>query len=94
MQLTLAAADLEPLVERLVEAVVVRLESERAKFGDALAFSEERAAAMLELEVHVLRDERRRGRIAASKIVGRRIRYAREDLISYLLARRIPADAA
>jgi hypothetical protein len=36
----------------------------------------------------VLRDERRRGRIAASQVVGRRIRYKREDRTAYLAERR------
>jgi Helix-turn-helix domain len=89
MQVSLAAADLEPLVERIIEAVVSRLETVRAAMGDQLAFSEERAAQLLELETHVLRDERRRGRIIASKIVGRRIRYQRADLLQYLAERRV-----
>jgi hypothetical protein len=42
----------------------------------------------MDLEPWVLRDERRRGRIHASQIVGRRIRYTREDLMNYLIARR------
>jgi hypothetical protein len=42
----------------------------------------------LGLHVHQLRDERRRGRIQASQIVGRRIRYLRADLERYLAERR------
>jgi hypothetical protein len=57
--------------------------------GERLAYSEPEAARMLGLEEHVLRDERRRGRISASKIVGRRIRYTREDLTDYLASRRV-----
>jgi hypothetical protein len=37
---------------------------------------------------HQLRDERLRGKITASKIVGGRIRYTREDLVQYLLTHR------
>jgi hypothetical protein len=51
-------------------------------------FIEEEAARLLGLELHVLRDERRRGRIATSQIVGRRIRYTQADLLNYLAARR------
>jgi hypothetical protein len=39
---------------------------------------------LLGLEAHQLRDERRRGRIAASRIVNRSIRYLRSDLMDYL----------
>jgi hypothetical protein len=83
---------LRPLIESVVTKVLARLEDQRAKLpDDRLAFSEEEAARLIGLEPHVLRDERRRGKIAASSIVGRRIRYTRADLIAYLTARRIPA---
>ena len=49
-----------------------------------MAYSEEEAARLLGLNSHQLRDERRRGRTAASQFVGRQIRYLREDLISDL----------
>ena len=46
------------------------------------------AARLLGLEQHQLRDERRRGRLTASRIVNREIRYLRSDLMQYLLRRR------
>jgi hypothetical protein len=79
---------LEPVIRQVVEETLVRLESERARLDGKLAYSEEEAARLLGLAVHVLRDERLRGRITASQIVGKRIRYMREDLIAYLLGRR------
>jgi hypothetical protein len=80
---------LRPLISEIVAEAVRQLEAARAEIPEGrLAFSEEEAARLLGLQPHVLRDERRRGRIAASSIVGRRIRYTREDLMSYLLVRR------
>jgi hypothetical protein len=90
MQVTLSPQDLAPLVETIVERVVARLHADQAALGEAMAFSEETAAKLIELEYHVLRDERRRGGISASRIVGRRVRYTRADLLTYLAARREP----
>jgi hypothetical protein len=86
--LAVDVAALRPLIESVVEATVSRLEAARTALDGKLAYSEEEAARLLGLEPHVLRDERRRGKITASKIVGRRIRYLREDLTAYLLGRR------
>ena len=81
------------LVELVVTQVLARLEGERATFGDhRICYSEGEAAGLMGLEPHQLRDERRRGRITASQIVGRRIRYLREDVVRYLLARRINGE--
>ena len=63
---------------------MARLWDDEARLGDRLAFDEPTAARLLSLEPHQLRDERLRGRITASTIVGRRIRYLREDLLAYL----------
>jgi hypothetical protein len=83
---------LRPLISEIVELTLERLDQARATLpADRLAYSEAEAAALLGLEQHVLRDERLRGRIQASQVVGRRIRYTREDLISYLSGRRFAA---
>jgi hypothetical protein len=79
---------LRPLIQQVVAETVVQLEAERAQLNGRLAYSEPEAAALLGLEPHVLRDERLRGNIVASAIVGRRIRYLRQDLMAYLLGRR------
>lgn len=79
---------LRPLIEEVVAEVLARLETVRPTLDGRLGFSEEEAARLLSLQPHVLRDERLRGRIRASHIVGRRVRYLREDLIGYLLQRR------
>jgi hypothetical protein len=89
LSLQLPAEVLEPLIQRAVEAAILRLEAERVRLGDRrLYYSEEEAAALLGVPSHVLRDERRRKRIAASSIVSRRIRYLHSDLVEYLLGRR------
>jgi predicted site-specific integrase-resolvase len=54
-----------------------------------LAFSECEAAELLGIEPHSLREARRKGAIRASRIVNRRVVYAREDLLRYLAENRI-----
>lgn len=80
--------ELRPLIRAIVAETVASFLPLLEAAGSRLAFSEADAAAMLGLEEHVLRDERRRGRITASQIVGRRIRYSRADLIEYLAGRK------
>src|SRR5262245_42875001 len=92
LALTLDPAALRPLIVEIVGEVVAQLQADRARVAEGrLAYSEPEAAELLGLEPHQLRDERRRGRIAASTVVGRRIRYTREDLLAYLMDRREPA---
>jgi hypothetical protein len=84
---------LRPLIAAVVSEVLAATEGDRARLGDRLCYSEAEAAALLGLGPHQLRDERLRRRIGASAIVGRRIRYTREDLVRYLAERRWRADA-
>lgn len=87
--------DLRPLVQSIVEEILQRLELTRSALPtNRLAWSEPEAAALLGMLPHVLRDERRRGRISASSVAGRRIRYLRSDLEAYLAARRVEAETA
>jgi hypothetical protein len=80
--------ELRPIVAAVVAEVLAQLKDDQAALDGKLAYSEQEAAALLGLAPHQLRDERLRGRIAASSIVGRRIRYLRGDLVGYLMARR------
>ena len=91
MQVNFDSDDLRPLVETVVTECLARLAADEARLGDRLAFDEPTAARMLALEPHQLRDERLRGRITASQIVGRRIRYQRQDLLAYLARNRTEA---
>jgi hypothetical protein len=88
LSLNLSPELFRPLIQQIVSETVARLEADRAQLDGRLAYSEVEAAKMLGLEAHVLRDERLRGGIAASAIVGRRIRYTRGDLLDYLARRR------
>src|SRR5688572_12063481 len=85
---------LRQLIVEVVETTLARLEQAHQYLPERLAFSEAEAAQLVGLQPWQLRDERRRGRIAASQIVGRQIRYRREDLVGYLMRCRIndPAD--
>ena len=91
MQLNLDSDDLRPLIAAVLTECLARLADDEAPMGDRLAFDEPTAARMLSLEPHQLRDERLRGRINASVIVGRRIRYQRQDLLHYLARNRTEA---
>jgi hypothetical protein len=92
LSLHLDPVALQPLVELVVSEVLARVRADEARLADRLAYSEEEASRLLGLETHQLRDERLRGNIAASQIVGRRIRYTRDDLLRYLAARRLNDD--
>jgi hypothetical protein len=93
LQLSIDPAALEPLIRQTVEATIARLDELRGPLGDKLAFDESEAARLLSLEPHQLRDERRRGRVQASVVVNRGIRYLRSDLMAYLLRNRTGVDA-
>jgi hypothetical protein len=82
-------AALRPVIVAVVRETLAALEADRARLGDRLAYSEAEAARLLGLNPHQLRDERLRGRVAASKIVGGRVAYTRADLERYLLERRV-----
>jgi Helix-turn-helix domain len=88
LHLSLPPELLRPLVREVVAEVVAALEQDRAGLGDKLAYSESEAARLLSLHSHQLRDERRRGRIKASTGPGRKVLYAKQDLLNYLAARR------
>ena len=94
-QIPVVADAFRPLLRELVTEAVAALRDSEAKIpqSDRLCYSEGEAARLLGLELHHLRDERRRGRIGASKIVKGRIRYFRSDLMKYLMDRRIEAES-
>ena len=88
VQLEIRRDELRPLIEEVVAETIAKLEAQRDVANGKLAYSEYEAAQLISLTERQLADERRRGRIKASSIVGRRIRYLRSDLITYLLSRR------
>ena len=91
MQLNLDPEELAPLIKTTVQETWARIRDDEQQLGDRLAVDEATAARMLGLERHQLRDERARGRIGSSQIVGRRIRYTKADLLEYLARNRTEA---
>jgi hypothetical protein len=91
MQVMIDPAELAPIIAATVSATLAQIQADNAQLGDRLAIPEPEAARLLSMEPHQLRDERRRGRIAASVVVGKRIRYARQDLLEYMAKRRVEA---
>jgi len=83
MELRIQPEELRPVIE----AVAAELLSRLPPCGERLAYSEKEAAALLGVSYSALRDERMRHRVNAS-VVGRKIRYTREDLLQYLSLRR------
>lgn len=88
LELNLDAELLRPMVKQIVATVLAELDGDESKLGDRIAFSEPEAAALIGLKPHQLRDERLRGRIGASCVVKRGIRYLRSDLMTYLARER------
>lgn len=88
MKIHFSHDELRPLIEQVVREVVLQVKEQETKDAERMAFTEPEAARMLGLNAHQLRDERIRGRIQASAIVGGRIRYQRKDLLHYLESRR------
>jgi len=74
MRIELSADDLAPLVDAIADAVVERLRQGDADGDGRLAHTEAEAAARVGLESHVLREQRRPGRIVpCAARLGRRI---------------------
>jgi hypothetical protein len=80
---------MRPLIAEVVREVFAQVDRDRTAVTEQFCYTEAEAAALLRLHPHQLRDERLRKRIAASAIVGRRIRYLRGDLLRYLTERRV-----
>jgi len=83
MEVKLSRDDIVPIVEAAVAATLERIEGDRAKLNGQLAYTEAQAAALLNVQRHVLRDCRLRGEIAGVK-VGARIQYERGELLAFL----------
>lgn len=82
MHLNLEPDELKPIVEAVVAHVHDLFQTKNGR----LAFDEAEAAELLGVPSTTLRDERLRGRVKAS-LVGRKIRYTRQQLLDYLADR-------
>lgn len=76
--------DLTEDIKRIVVEAIHEIRDQGVLLDDQLAFSEPKAAEKLGLNPWQLADERRRGRIGFSRIVGGQIRYTTRDLTNYL----------
>ncbi|WP_397569045.1 helix-turn-helix domain-containing protein [Schlesneria sp. T3-172] len=88
MQVSIDPESFAPVIAAVVAETIAAIQTDEERLGDQIAFSEQKAARLVDMEPHQLRDERLRGRIGASQIVGRRIRYTRSDLLQYLARNR------
>jgi hypothetical protein len=88
LNLQIDPALIEPIIAAVVAKTIAALDAERAQLNGRLAYPEAEAATLLGLHRHQLRDERLKGRIAASVGPGRKVLYTRQDLLDYLAARR------
>ncbi len=76
----------DEIANRLVDRVVAKLADhlgQQETTPGRMAFSEAEASELLGVEPHVLREQRRLGRIEHSRI-GRRIAYTPEQLADFL----------
>jgi hypothetical protein len=87
MKLSFDEADLRPVIQQIVASTLIQIQSDEAKLGDRLAYTEPQAAAILSIKPHVLRDARLRGEISGSR-VGKRILYERDELLRFLRQQR------
>lgn len=76
--------ELAPLIRQIVAVVLNESEQIKRLLNGKLALPEPEAAALIGLNTWQLRDLRLAGRISYSRIVGGRIRYTLEDLLTYL----------
>lgn len=89
MNLHLEPSQLITLIRSIAAETAAVIHEHHARSDGRLTLTEAEAAYQLGLSERQLADERRRGRITASSIVGRRIRYLRQDLVDYMLRRRV-----
>jgi hypothetical protein len=92
LRLDVHADALRPLARALLAEWLNNIDRVTAKLGDdQLAYTEEHAARLLDLEKYQLRDARLHGKISASHIGAKRVMYLRSDLIAFLMAKRTEA---
>jgi hypothetical protein len=77
-------ADLQPVIAAAVRATLEQIHAEDATLdGERIGYPEAEAAALIGVRSHVLRDARLRGEING-RLVGKKIVYARSELLRFL----------
>lgn len=84
-EIKIDAGELRAVVRAVVAETLAELEARRPDLDGRLAYSEAEAADLLGLKHHQLRDLRLAGKIEFCRVVGRRVRYTREQLLGYLM---------
>jgi hypothetical protein len=85
--LTLDVEALTPLIRAIVAESLAAINAKLP--AEQIGYSEEHAAQVLDLNRWQLRDLRRKGKIRASMVCGKRPRYSRQDLLEYLAKTRV-----
>lgn len=89
MNVDFDAEDLKPLVVLAVREAIQQLGDDDSRLPTGqLAYLEKRAAELLDIPKHSLRDARLRGEIVGVRIGGR-IAYERSELLEYLSRQRL-----
>ena len=84
MKITFDADDLRPIIELVVTETLSRVADTRVD-DDRLAYPESEAAQLCGLETHVLREQRRLGRIEpCAARPGRRVLYTPASIRAFL----------
>ena len=83
MDLKLTADDVRPIVDHILERVLVGVDVLRDPFKERLSLRESEAAEALGLATHQLRDARLRGLVTGKK-VGKSVLYSRKELERFL----------
>ena len=79
---------LQPLIDAAVRTTLAQVEAEGQRLNGHLSFNEARAAEILGIQKHALRDLRLSGQVVGCKL-GARVCYAREELLRLLHAKRM-----
>ncbi len=85
--LKIDSAELSPLVTAVVTQTIAELDKASSLLNGRLAIDENEGARLLGLHSWQLRDLRLAGKIGYCRIVGNKVRYTRDDLLTYLRER-------
>ncbi len=82
---------LEQMLEQAARKAIEQYQADHAQVGDFIARPEAKAASLIGMRSHQLRDARLRGEISFSKGPGGKIFYTKQDLLDFLQRSRTEA---